>query len=197
MSKTHDIDPDFAAALAVLREHFSGDLAEDGHMMAAVKYGIARGREIERSLGIPRDISAAPENDGWVLAYMPGRSEKLLPWALATRCDGGWCDEEGYGLEPTVWVPLPDPQPTPTGWRKAEGTIRIVRAWSDQIPWLTHLVEVIKPDGNVDERREPDMASSVEDARRRAATWATKIGLPIEEVEDGNVLPFRPVGTSQ
>lgn len=144
-----------------------------------------------RSAAVPRAMELAPENDGWVLAYMPGRSEKSPPWALATRCDGGWCDEDGYGVDPTVWVPLPDPQPTPTGWRKAEGTIRIVRAWSDQIPWLTHLVEVIKPDGNADERREPDMASSIEEARHRAARWAIELGLPVEEVEDGNVLPFK------
>lgn len=191
MSKPHDIDPDFAEALAILREHFSADHAGDGHMMAAIKYGIARGRELERSLGIPMDIGAAPEDDGWVLAYMPGRSEKLPPWALATRCDGGWCDEEGYGVDPTVWVRLPDPQPAPTGWRKAEGQIRISSAWSEQIPWLTHIIEVVKPDGEADLSREPDLASSLGEARQRAAAWADKIGLPVIEADDGNVLPFK------
>ncbi|ATP20782.1 hypothetical protein [Sphingobium yanoikuyae] len=157
------------------------------HLMDVAKEAV----EAMQWAAVPRPIQNAPDNDGWVLAYIPGRSEKLPPWALATRCDGGWCDEEGYGVDPTMWVPLPDPQPAPTGWRKAEGAIRIIKAWSEQIPWLSHLVEIIKPDGDVDSSREPDMASTIEDARQRAATRAVELGLPIEEVEDGNVLPFR------
>lgn len=144
-----------------------------------------------RSAAVPRAMELAPENDGWVLAYVPGRNESLPPWALATRCDGGWCDEEGYGVDPTVWFPLPDPQPAPTGWRKAEGQIRISSAWSEQIPWLTHIIEVVKPDGEADRSREPDLASSLGEARQRASAWADKIGLPVIEADDGNVLPFK------
>lgn len=157
------------------------------HLMDVAKEAV----EAMQWAAVPRPIQNAPDNDGWVLAYIPGRSEKLPPWTLATRCDGGWCDEEGYGVDPTMWVPLPDPQPAPTGWRKAEGTIRISSAWSEQIPWLTHIIEVVKPDGEADRSREPDLACSLGEARQRAAAWADKIGLPVIEADDGNVLPFK------
>lgn len=152
--------------------------------------------EALRSHGVPRPIGAAPEDDRWILGYDP-TSTVGPPWLLVTRCDGGWHDEAFYDANPTMWVPLPDPQPEPTGWRKAEGTIQIIKAWSKDIPWLTHLVEVIKPDGSVDKDREPGMANSIDDARRRAATWAVKLGLPVSEVDDKNVVPFQRKGPTQ
>ncbi|KMS58697.1 hypothetical protein [Sphingobium cupriresistens] len=143
-----------------------------------------------RELAVPKPIGAAPDDDRWILGYDPAATVGP-PWLLVARCDGGWHDEAFYDANPTMWAPLPDPQPEPTGWRKAEGTIQIIKAWSKDIPWLTHLVEVVKPDGSVDNNREPDMATSIEDARRRAAAWAVKLSLPVVEVDDKNVVPFQ------
>lgn len=143
-----------------------------------------------RSHGMPRDIATAPEDDRWILGYDPSVATGQ-PWMLVARCDAGWHDEAYYGAHPTMWMPLPDPQPEPTGWRKAAGTIRIIKAWSDQIPRLTHLVEVIKPDGSADERREPDFAYDIEEARHRAAKLAAVLGLPVVEHPDENIVPFR------
>ncbi|MFC3442752.1 hypothetical protein ACFOKF_16375 [Sphingobium rhizovicinum] len=149
-----------------------------------------------RSHGVPRPISAAPDDDRWILGYDPTATVGP-PWLLVARCDGGWHDEAFHEANPTMWAPLPDPQPEPTGWRRAEGTIRIIKAWSTDIPWLTHLVEVIKPDGTPDGEREPDMATGIEDARRRATAWAAKLGLPVDEVDDGNVVPFKRAEPNQ
>jgi hypothetical protein len=143
------------------------------------------------SLGIPMDIATAPEGDGWILAYEPDRAERLPPWRLATRCDEGWRDEDGYVIAPTMWARCPDPQPSPTGWGQPQGHLRICRAWSDQIPWLTHLIEVVKPDGSYDDYRQPEMANSLEDARQRATAWGEKLGLPVVEMDDENVVPFK------
>ncbi|WP_312313126.1 hypothetical protein [Sphingobium yanoikuyae] len=145
----------------------------------------------ETSLGIPRDIATAPECDGWILAYDPDRAEHLPLWRLATRCDDGWRDEDGYVIAPTMWARCPDPQPAPTGWGRPQGHLRISRAWSDQIHWLTHLIDVMKPDGSYDDHRQPVMANSLDDARQRAAAWGEKLGLPVVEMDDENVVPFK------
>ncbi|QTH21966.1 hypothetical protein HRJ34_00030 [Rhizorhabdus wittichii] len=134
-------------------------------------------------------IAEAPAGDGWIMALVPDRLDGTRPWVPATRCDGGWCDEDGYSVEPTGWVPLPDPQPAPTGWRPAEGVIRIIRASSADIPWLRYLVEVVGLDGKADDTREPDMARDIEDAERRAAWMAAQLRLPIIWADDANVIP--------
>lgn len=169
---------------------------DDRQMLSRCANMISEARTAMRDISVPKPIDNAPDDDRWILAYDPGYNSPC-PWVPATRCDGGWHDEAYNGVDPTMWVPLPDPQPEPTGWRKAEGTIRIIKAWSQQIPWLTHLVEVITPDGEPDKAREPDMATSIEDARRRAAAWAIKLGLPVIEVDDKNVLPFQRKGPTQ
>lgn len=135
-------------------------------------------------------IADAPAGDGWIMAHVPDRLAGKHPWVPVTRCDGGWSDEDGYLVEPTRFFLLPDPQPAPTGWRPAEGVIRIIRAASADIPWLRYLVEVVGLDGDADDTREPDMARDIEDAERRAARMAAKLRLPIIWADDANVIPF-------
>ncbi|MBO9380274.1 hypothetical protein GG804_26265 [Sphingomonas histidinilytica] len=135
-------------------------------------------------------IADAPMSDGWIMALVTDRLDGRHPWVPATRCDGGWCDEDGYLIEPTMFFLLPDPQPAPTGWRPAEGVIRIIRAASADIPWVRYLVEVIGLDGKADDTREPDMARDIEEAERRAARMAAKLRLPIIWADDANVIPF-------
>jgi hypothetical protein len=135
-------------------------------------------------------IADAPAGDGWIMALDPDRADGRQPWVTATRCDDGWCDEDGYVVKPTRFFLLPDPQPAPTGWRPAEGVIRIIRATSADIPWLRYLVEVVGLDGKADDTREPDMGRDIEDAERRAAWMAAKFRLPIVWADDANVIPF-------
>lgn len=145
-----------------------------------------------RSLGIPRDISTAPPGDGWILAYDPsitGRS----PWLPATRCDGGWIDNRVDMVDPTMWVPLPDPQPEPSGWRPAEGHVEIASGLLCGKP--VFIATVIKPDGTQDIPRDADIADTAEAIRHRAAIWAEQLGLPVVDTIDANVLPFRPGGS--
>lgn len=149
-------------------------------------------------------IDSAPEGDGWILACDPSLDPKVCPtapWILATRCDGGWCDENGYGVDPKHWAPLPDPQPTPTGWRKAEGTIVLAPGKAPSMKWAGYLICVDKPDGSVDQAREWIMEDSLEGARARAALEAEKLGLPIvERLSDAafdSLTNVVPIGTGK
>lgn len=131
-------------------------------------------------------IADAPMGDGWVMALDPDRADGRQPWVIATRCDDGWCDEDGFLVVPTRFFLLPDPQPAPTGWRPAEGVIRIIRAASADIPWLRYMVEVVRLDGEPDETREPDLADDIVEAERRAALMAARLRLPIVWHEEIN-----------
>ena len=63
-----------------------------------------------------RPIDTAPAGDGWILAFDPNwTGTRVLGWAIVTRTDEGWADEDGYVVEPTMWAPLPDPQPNGSG----------------------------------------------------------------------------------
>lgn len=143
-----------------------------------------------RSLGIPRDISTAPEGDGWILGYDPSiNDEHRSPWLPLTRCDSGWADDGVDTYQPTMWVPLPDPQPTPTGWRCAEGHIEVAHGFMQNKPIF--IATVIKPDGTQDIPRDAMLSHTADGIRAEAESWAKQLGLPVVDTIDANVLPFK------
>ena len=131
-----------------------------------------------------RPMDEAPAGDGWVLGYVPDINGcEHSPWLIVTRCDGGWCDSDGYGVDPTGWHPLPDPQPTGTGWRKAEGEIVIEAGWIGDAKgndrrqiWLT---SVVLASGRYDEGREPGMWDTPAQAVAAGEREGIKLGLPV------------------
>lgn len=134
-----------------------------------------------------------PLGDGWFLAYVPGVSgTRHAPWIIATRCDSGFCDEHGYSVDVEGWVPLPDPQPRPTGWSAPAGTILVEHAKIVETDDQVWLASFVLPDGKYDEAREPyfnhDRELTVQWAQEAAAPWA----LPIKFCQSlaDNVVPF-------
>lgn len=152
----------------------------------------------------PRPIATAPDGDGWILGDI-GASDvhPTSPWIICTRCDGGWCDEGGYGVEPTHWLRLPNPQPAPTGWRRAEGEVVVECGWLGEERVPVWLISVVKPDSSYDEAREPLICSCPASAVERANDWACTLGLTWREGQmdhkAGKVVPFprRPGGLSE
>jgi hypothetical protein len=143
-----------------------------------------------RSLGIPRDISTAPDGDGWILGYDPSITEDhRSPWLSMTRCDCGWADDGVDTYQPTMWVPLPDPQPKRSGWRPAEGHIEIAAGKMQGKPIF--IATVIKPDGTQDVPRDAMLSHSAEGIRAEAESWAKQLGLPVVDTIDANVVPFK------
>lgn len=154
-------------------------------------------------------IESAPLNGGWILGYEPAlkaTSWSSAPWVIVTRCDSGsgWSDIDGNGLNPTHWAPLPDPQPEPTKWLPAEGTIRVVEVgadgWTDgkgkpvAVSWRW-MVDIERPDGSFDEYRDCDFRETLEQAQAAADRWAKQYGLPVVTVPlDRKVIPFQPRG---
>lgn len=126
-------------------------------------------------------ISEAPIDDKWRLLLDPhddGRTRTTQPWVIGTRGDYGWHDEDGYPLYPTHFADLPDPQPSPTGWRPAEGTVEIDEIVSGPFAgkWV---VQVFKPDGNHDPDREPLLCDTLGLARTAAAEEGLRLKLPV------------------
>jgi len=145
---------------------------------------------------VPDPIAAAPDGDGWVLGYVPIRGElhDKSPWLAITRCDGGWRDDEGYLVEPTVFVPLPDPQPCPTGWKRAEGAIFVSNGWLGDDRKPVWLVGITLPDGSNDDSREWDIRSSKDQAITAACQLSAMLDLPWSEMPfvdaPSNIIPF-------
>ncbi|KKW92279.1 hypothetical protein [Sphingobium chungbukense] len=143
-----------------------------------------------RSHGIPRDISTAPPGDGWILGYDPSIAEPgRSPWVPMTRGDGGWYDDGVDVYQPTMWVPLPDPQPEPSGWRPAEGHIEIAAGMLQGRP--VFIASIIKPDGTQDIPRDCRLANTAEGIRAEGLSWASDLNLPVVDMIDANVVPFR------
>lgn len=125
-------------------------------------------------------IDTAPAGDGWILGFVGDDDRpqaKRFPWMVLTRCDGGWSDGEGYDWMPTLWAPLPDPQPEPTGWRPAEGEVLVEVGWLGETRKPIWLVSVVTPDGKYDDTREPIIADTSREAVERADAWAAQLGL--------------------
>ncbi|AHE57402.1 hypothetical protein NX02_29170 [Sphingomonas sanxanigenens DSM 19645 = NX02] len=136
---------------------------------------------------LPQPIDTAPVDGRWILAHAP--DDEFLaaaPWVIATRCDDGWHDGDGYAVHPTLWAPLPNPQPKQSGWHPAEGTIRIAHATCRDdkgqiITGVDYSIGIVRGDGTCDDYRGADIAGTIEDARARAQQLANKLGLPIVE----------------
>ena len=133
-------------------------------------------------LAMPRPIDTAPEGDGWILGEV-GASDfrRAQPWAICTRGDGGWFDEEDEPVAPTRWLALPDPQPKPTGWRKAEGEVVVECGWLGEERERVWLVSVVKPNGEYDDDREPIISYDPMVAVDQGNDWACELGLPKRE----------------
>jgi hypothetical protein len=127
-----------------------------------------------------RDVPP-PDGDGWFLAYdstLDPKGWPTTPWTIATGCDGGFCDDGGNGVDVEGWAPLPDPQPTSTGWRKPEGVVTAVPIINSDIAnWF---IFVRLPSGDQDLARDGHTASSNDNARERMRKWADQLGLPVE-----------------
>ncbi|PZQ54167.1 MAG: hypothetical protein DI555_13980 [Novosphingobium pentaromativorans] len=149
-------------------------------------------------------IETAPKDGGWVLGLVlpDGPTDtNWQPWVQVTWGDDGWCDDDGCGVEPTAWAPLPDPQPKNTGWTPPTGTIRIVEITGDgwtcngkpiAVEWRW-LISVEKPDGSYDRYRDTDFAVTHDEAVARATRLQNKIGLPIVTVPlEGKVVSLLP-----
>lgn len=124
-----------------------------------------------------------PKDDRWFLAFDPDWKTRTSPWVIATRCDGGFMDEACFPVHPQRWIPLPDPQPEPTGWRWPTGHIEVSRAYVEgMIPSQVWAVSYIMPDGTFDKRRKPMLCGSSSAANERAEKEAAWSGLPVVHV---------------
>lgn len=172
--------------------------------------------ELERRYAAPKPqpMDTAPKDGGWVLGRVREQADDThwQPWTVVTWSDGaeahdlGWYDDDGNRQEPTQWVPLPDPQPRPTGWTPPVGTIRMEEITGEgwtcngqpcEVPWRW-AVFIEKPDGSYDEYRETQHEVTFEQAAARAKRWREKFGLPIVTVSlDQKVVAMLPPVTRQ
>lgn len=138
-------------------------------------------------------ISTAPLDGRWVLACDPSIKYPQSfhgPWVIASRSDleSGWADGEGNPVSPTHWAPLPDPQPEPTEWLPAEGTIYIDEitgeGWTSNgkpttVSWRW-MIYIERLDGTFDKYRETDFANTLEQAQSIAdRKWVARHHLPV------------------
>ncbi len=155
----------------------------------------------------PQPIETAPREGGWVLGLvLPGgpTDTHWQPWIPITWGDNGWVDDDYNRQSPTAWVPLPDPQPRPTGWTPPAGTIKVQEitgeGWTSNgkpiaVPYRWQ-VYVELPDGSMDEYREWYPCATRQEADRHAMKWVESLGLPVVVVplppQPSNVIAFRP-----
>lgn len=150
---------------------------------------------------VVQPIASAPVDDRWYLIQEALRDNDLRhsPWVIATRGDGGWHDDDGYPIDGIAWTALPDPQPKPTGWRKAVGTIFVCNGWLGDERAPIWVIGVTLPDGSNDDGRDWDIRQTKDQAVTAACELSTVLDLPWSEmpyVEDtSNVVPFAPRGT--
>ena len=147
----------------------------------------------------PQPITSAPPGDGWILGDVSDDDRPYAQrqrWAILTRCDGGWRDDEGYIWKPTRWTSLPNPQPEPSGWVNAEGTVVLHEGTIDQGkgPTVVWIVSVERPDGSDDPQREWDIHDTPSSAEDAAVKMAELLGLPAADRRGqpaSNIVPFR------
>ncbi|CCW15782.1 hypothetical protein EBBID32_1100 [Sphingobium indicum BiD32] len=161
---------------------------DDRQMLSRCANMISEASRALRDIGVPKPIDKAPDDDRWILAYDPAYNSPCQ-WVPATRCDDGWHDEGFNGIDPTMWVPLPDPQPAPSGWCKAEGHVQIAAGSVQGQPIF--VASVIKPDGTQDIPRDVKLAGTAHDIRAAAEKWAKQLGIPVFDMIDANVVPFQ------
>ncbi|MBZ9649411.1 hypothetical protein K9B33_17895 [Sphingobium sp. 3R8] len=156
----------------------------------------------------PQPIDTALKNGGWILGHVPKNAPYPYnhPWVILTWGDEGWAEDDGGQHEPIEWLPLPDPQPTPTGWAPASGIIKIAeitgKGWKingqpAEVPWRWE-VYIEKPDGSIDDYRELWHYATIDQAQARAIKWRDKFGLPVVTVSlDQKVVAMLPPVTRQ
>jgi len=202
-------------AAMLMQEHLEGmAVANEGLAPGPILQALRDAAAMVRSLVCPREMDRAPKNGGWILGLVRTEIDDTYrqPWVILTWSDGaevhdfGWYDDEGIRHEPTLWVPLPDPQPFPTGWEPPCGTIVVAEITGDgwtvngkpiEMPyrWMGYIE---KTDGSYDEYRETWHAVTLAEAQARAERWREKFGLPIVTVPlDKKVIPFQPPVTRQ
>ena len=167
--------------------------------------------ELDRRVAAPKPqpIDTAPKDGGWILGHVPVEPDKSWrqPWMILTWGDSGWVDaNDYYEQQPVEWVPLPDPQPSPTGWTPASGTIRInqitgqgwtINGQPAEVPYRWE-VYIELPDGSLDEYRELWHYVTLEEADKRALKWRDEFCLPLTKTFlDKNVVTLRPEGLLQ
>lgn len=200
---------DLPRAAAVLRALAACDARNASVLEAALLARVAQTEPPTVAAPAPQPIETAPKAGGWVLGLVlpNGPTDTYWqPWIPLTWGDGGWYDDHGHGYEPTAWVPLPDPQPRPTGWTPPAGKIMIAEitgeGWTCNgepitVDWRWS-ISVEKPDGSYDEYRETNFAVTYDEAVARATKLQTKIGLPIVTVPlSDRVTILRPGTTIQ
>ena len=156
----------------------------------------------------PQPMNTAPKDGGWVLGLvLPGgwTATDWQPWVPMTWGDSGWMDDDGNPRDVTAWVPLPDPQPRPTGWRPAEGRILVAEitgeGWTSdgkpiEVPYRWS-ISIERNDGTYDDYREGDFRVTRAEAEATGLRWSQKYGLPVEVIPlsaDHNVIEFKPKG---
>jgi len=145
---------------------------------------------------VVQPIDSAPVDDRWYLIQETRRGDQLRhsPWVIATRGDGGWHDDDGYPIDAIAWTALPDPQPKPTGWSKAVGTIFVCNGWLGDDRQPVWVIGVTLPDGRNDDDRDWDMRSTKQEALTAAVLLSARLDLPWVEMpyveESSNVVPF-------
>lgn len=161
----------------------------------------------------PQPIETAPKDGGWVLGLVlpDGPTDAhWQPWLPVTWGDLGWHDDDGNSQSPTLWVPIPDPQPQPTGWFPAEGIIKLeeitgegwkINGQPTAVPWRW-LVYIERPNGEMDEYRDWHHYVTLEEAERRALKMQDLFGLPVVKAPLGvssadEVIVLHPERTKQ
>lgn len=157
----------------------------------------------------PQPIDTAPKDGGWILGHVPVEPDKSWrqPWMILTWGDSGWVDANDYNeQQPVEWVPLPDPQPEPTGWSPVEGIIVLQEITGEgwtcngkpcEVPYRWEAY-IEKPDGSIDEYRELWHYNTLQQAEGRATKWQSQFSLSIVvRTLSSNVVPFKPAGTLQ
>lgn len=199
----------------LMQEHLDGmALAHEGKAPEALLQTMRNAADIIRKLVTPQPIETAPKDGGWILGLVRQEISDTYrqPWAIVTWSDGaevhdfGWYDDEGNRQEPVQWVPLPDPQPYPTGWTPPSGTIRMEEITGDGwtcngepcvVPWRW-VVFIEKADGSYDEYRDTHHEVTLVAAEARAERWRQKFGLPVVKVSlDRKLIPLFPAVTRQ
>ncbi|QBE91929.1 hypothetical protein DRN02_007805 [Sphingomonas paucimobilis] len=154
-----------------------------------------------------QSIDTAPRDGSWVLGYVPKMADTgYVGWIALTWGDKGWVDDNDEKREPSLWTPLPDPQPAATGWQPPAGVIHVEeitgKGWKlngvpTEVPYRW-AVYIRLPDGECDEYREMWHYVTYPEAERRATMWQDCLSLPIKVTSlDPNVVPFAIVGSVQ
>lgn len=149
---------------------------------------------------IPEDaqpIATAPMDGRWIIGFSSTLPDDFVtrPWVIASRYDGGFADQEGYGVDLEFWVPFPDPQPAPTNWVPPIGKVYVERGYILESNWYGWIIFFDDAEG-LPYHRDALMFDHEEEADAKAAWFAERYGLTIQKNREHaphmapNVIPF-------